>query len=247
MICVAVLEPNAKRLQELRNLLCLFTMQRNCELDLLIFTDKNPIAKLEKYEKKIQIALISLDNEYGEEIGKYLYERNQDCRICYYREKPCEIENLLPTRPIAFYLWNTARVESFQKYHEIYKVHTEFFQKFNEIYEEVLFTNTTFRYETKSRLYVIAKQNILYFRSDLRYVDVFVVHGENSRILVKLTELEPLAGDGFVRVHKSYLVNSKYVLWVDKKKHSVVLSNGEQIPVSDAQYEHVCEKLRCIK
>lgn len=233
MICIAVLEPDVKRQKILRDWLVRFTVQRNCELELLRFTDENPIAKLQAYTKQIQIALISLDNEHGEEIGKYLYEQNQDCRICYYREKPCALEALLLTRPIGFYLWHGAQ--------------ERFLQKFNEIYEEVLFAQATFRYETKSRMYLLPKQNILYFQSDLRYVNICLIHGDNPRVPAKLSEVEQFVGDGFVRIHKSYLVNSKHVLWMDKKNHIVFLSNGEQLPVSDAQYETACEKLRNAK
>ena len=230
MICVAVLEPDEKRHKLLRDWLVRFAVQRNCEMDLLRFSDENAATKLEKYAKRIQIALISLDNEHGEEIGRILYEQNQDCRICYYREQPCPLEELLPTRPIGFYLWQGGR--------EI------FLQKFQEIYEEVLLAQTTFRYETKSRMYLLPQQNILYFQSDLRYVNVCLLSGDNPRILAKLSDMESFAGDGFLRIHKSYLVNTKYVLWMDKKSHTVLLSNGEQLPVSDAQYERVCEMLR---
>lgn len=230
MICVAVLEPDEKRHKLLRDWLVSFTVQRDCELDLLRFTDEKATTKLEKYAKQIQIALISLDNEHGKEIGRTLYQQNQDCRICYYREQPCPLEGLLPTRPIGFYLWKGAQ--------------EGFLQKFQEIYEEVLLAQSTFRYETKSRMYLLPKQNILYFQSDLRYVNICLLSGDNPRILAKLSDMESFAGDGFVRIHKSYLVNAKYVLWIDKKNHSVYLSNGEQLPVSDTQYETASEMLR---
>lgn len=96
-------------------------------------------------------------------------------------------------------------------------------------------------------MYLLSKRNILYFQSDLRYVNICLVHGENPRILAKLSAIEELAGELFVRIHKSYLVNAKHVLWMDKKNHLVLLTNGEQLPISDAQYEKVCEKLRTAK
>ena len=96
-------------------------------------------------------------------------------------------------------------------------------------------------------MYLLPKRNILYFQSDLRYVDICTIQGDNLRILAKLSEIELLVGSVFVRIHKSYLVNLKHVLWIDKKKHLVLLTNGEQLPVSDAQYEQVCERLRVLK
>lgn len=228
MICVAVLESDSGRMDILRQWLVRFSVQSNRELELLWFTDKNPTSKLEKYAKQIQIALVSLDNDLGGELGKSLYERNSDCRICYYRETPCELESLLLSRPIGFYLWKDGD--------------EAFLRRFKEIYEEVILSQTTFCYETKSRMYLLPKRNILYFQSDLRYVDICLLQGDNPRILAKLSEVELLAGEPFVRIHKSYLVNTGYVLWMDRKNHMVQMINGEQLPVSAAQYDKVCEK-----
>lgn len=230
MICVAVLEPDVERRILIREWLISYTLRQDCDLEFIKFTDRNPITKVGNYAKRIQIGLISLDNPLGEEIGRALYEQNPDCRICYYREQPCPLEGLLPTRPIGFYLMQGGR--------------EGFLQKFHEIYEEVRMSRLIFRFETKSRMYLIPRRSILYFRSDLRYVNVCLLSGDNPRILAKLSEVEPVAGDGFMRIHKSYLVNIKHVLWMDKKSHTVLLSNGEQLPVSDAQYERVCEMLR---
>lgn len=232
MICLAVVESNPERKNRIRDWIVQYTVRRNCELEILWIVDENPASKIGKYASKMQIALINLDAEVGENCGKVLYEKNPDCRILYYRSEPCSLEPLLASRPISFFLLPQGK--------------DTFLEKFDSVYKEVVFALTTFRYETKSRMYLLSKKNILYFQSDLRYVDIHMVHGENPRILAKLNEVEQLAGDVFVRIHKSYLVNSRYVLWMDKKSHLVQLSNGEQLPVSDAQYERACEKLRTV-
>ena len=229
MICVAIFEPDTSRMADIRKWLTKYTVQNNCELELLRFEERNPIEKVEKYAKAIQIALISLDNVRGEEIGKALYRENQDCRICYYREMPCDLQPLLSSRPIEFYLWKDGE--------------EMFLQKFGQIYEEVTNSQTLFCYETKSRSYLIPKQNILYFQSDLRYVNIRLLQGESPRILSKLSDIEKLAGSTFVRIHKSYLVNLKYVLWLDKKSHMVQMADGEQLPISDAQYDMACKRI----
>ena len=65
-----------------------------------------------------------------------------------------------------------------------------------------------------------------------------------KQILAKLSEMEPLAGDAFVRIHKSYIVNSYYVDCVRKKNHTVELLNGEILPISTANYEATLKKFR---
>lgn len=232
MICLAIFESSPVKRKLIREWLVLYTLQQNCELE-INWIGEDGLSKLEKYVNRMQIALISLDSEKGEACARELYDKNPDCRIMYYRSETCSLVPLLDTRPISFLLWS--------------KGMDSFMDKFDAVYHEVLLSQTTFRYETKSKMYLIPKRNILYFQSDLRYVNICLLQGENPRILAKLSEVEQFAGDGFVRIHKSYLVNPKYVLWMDKKNHSVILSNGEQLPVSDAQYEKACEKLRSVK
>lgn len=233
MICLAVFEPDSNRKITIKDWLVRYTVQQNCEMELLWFMDDDPCSKIEKHAEKIQIALVGLDTPKGREVGQVLYERNPDCRILYYCACACDLEPLLPTRPISFYLWENGR--------------EAFLEKLDKVYDDVLLTQTTFRYETKNKMYLLPKRNILYFQSDLRYVNICMLQGENPRILAKLSQMEPLTGDTFVRIHKSYLVNRKHVLWMDKKNHLVLLSNGEQLPVSDAQYEKACERFRAVK
>lgn len=233
MICLAVFETDPGRKNTIKDWLVRYTVQQNCELELLWFTEEAPGAKIEKYAPRLQIALIGLDGEMGMHIGETLYQQNQDCRILYYRSAECDLEPLLATRPISFCLWEKGR--------------EAFLDKLDSVYQEVLLAQTTFRYETKNKMYLLPKRNILYFQSDLRYVNICLLHGENPRILAKLSEIEQLAGDFVVRIHKSYLVNPKYVLWLDKKNHCVLLTNGERLPVSETQYERACERFREIR
>lgn len=230
MICLGVFESDPVRKNILKEWLVRYTIQRNCELELLWFVENDPTGKIEKYASRLQIALVSLDGEKGTEIGAALYKQNQDCRILYYRSGSCDMMPLLATRPISFYLWEDGR--------------ETFLEKLDSVHQELLLAQSTFRYETKNRMYLLPKWNILYFQSDLRYVNIRLLQGEHPRILAKLSEIEQLAGDLFVRIHKSYLVNAKHVLWMDKKNHLVLLTNGEHLPVSDAQYEKVCERFR---
>ena len=233
MICLAVFETDPVRRSTIKEWLVRYTIQHNCELELLWFTDEDPSSKLETYAPRLQIALISLDTERGEAIGPALYQYHQDCRILYYRSCACDLEPLLPTRPISFWLWESGR-ETFLK-------------KLDNVCREVLQAQTTFRYETRNKMYLLPKRNILYFQSDLRYVNICLLRGEHPRILAKLSQIEPLVADSFIRIHKSYLVNASHVLWIDKKSHTVLLTSGEQLPVSDAQYEQACERLRALK
>lgn len=233
MICLGIFDTDPVRKDTLKQWLVRYTVQRNCELELLWFTEQDPSEKIAKYAPRLQIALIGLDAEAGQGIGARLYSQNPECRILYYRSTPCDLEPLLCSRPVSFYLWEKGR--------------EAFLDKLDGVYMDVVMTSTTFRYETKSSMYLLPKGNILYFQSDLRYVNICLRSGESPRLPAKLSQIEALAGAPFVRIHKSYLVNARHVLWMNRKNHTVVLSNGQQLPVSDAQYDSACQAFRAMK
>ena len=230
MICVAVFEPDPGRKATIKEWLVRYTVQRNCEIELLWFSDVNPAAKLEKHASHVQIALIGLDHETGAQTGALLYSQNPDCRILYYCAEDCELEPLLPSRPIDFFLWSRGR--------------DSFLKKLDAVYEDVRLSPDTFRYETKNAIHLLPKRSILYFRSDLRYVDVCLQDGRQIRLMTKLSRIEELAAEPFVRIHKSYLVNGGHVACMDKKNRCVLLTNGETLPVSEAQYGYACSSFR---
>ena len=96
-------------------------------------------------------------------------------------------------------------------------------------------------------MYCIPLAHILYLQSDLKYVEVRTASGEGLRLFSRLSPLEPRLDGRFVRIHKSYIVNSRYVESVDKAAHLVRLSGGEALPVSDAWYGRAMERLRALK
>lgn len=229
---LCIVDSRKSHIEDLKIWIEKYSLQKNCYFSAIEFTDNEAVSKIRKYAPIFQIALISLDSAEGEACGRIIYENNPECRIMYYRSEPCTLVPLLSSRPISFFLWP--------------KGEAVFLKRFEEMCQEFIYAKI-FHYETRSREYLIPKSKILYLQSDLRYVNIHVLQGENPRILSKLAEMEPLMGESFIRVHKSYLVNAKHVLYLDKKNHLVLMCNGEQIPVSDAQYEKACEKLRSVK
>lgn len=76
----------------------------------------------------------------------------------------------------------------------------------------------------------------------LRVKDIYYIEAQDKRVRVVLKdtafndrrgidEIErALAGEDFFRVHRSYLINFRYVARLDK--HEILLVSGEQIPLS---------------
>lgn len=230
MICGAVFDTNENSRTRIRQWIIRYLMQASREMDMLWFTEAVSDEKIAKYSSRIHFALICLDDEAGAEIGQNLYRENPACRICYYRTEPCDLVPLLSSRPISFYLWK--------------KGEKAFTQTLDAITNELSTSKDLFQYETRRDLYLIPLRNILYVQSDLKYVVIHTVSGTEERLFAKLSQVEDKLNSRFVRVHKSFIVNSDYVTFVDKKEHTVVLAGGEHIPISEAQYEQAMQKFR---
>ncbi len=83
---------------------------------------------------------------------------------------------------------------------------------------------------------VLEIADILYCQADDNYTHIFLKQGKKlvSKTLKYFEDL--LAGNGFARVHKSYLVNVNCIVEYRKGKGgSVVLSSGKQIMVSPSR------------
>lgn len=102
------------------------------------------------------------------------------------------------------------------------------------------FTTEKITIPTQDGFEVIQASSIYFCKADDNYTEIYF---EQKKLLVSKTLkyfetlLEPL---GFVRTHKSYLVNvSKIVKYVKGKGGSVVLENGKEIMVSSSKKNDV--------
>lgn len=69
---------------------------------------------------------------------------------------------------------------------------------------------------------------------------------ENYHIYEKLDVIEErLSGYGFLRIHKSYLVNMKHICRISN--YAVYLDNGEELPVPRLKYQAVKEEFVAFK
>ena len=83
---------------------------------------------------------------------------------------------------------------------------------------------------------VLEVENILYCQADDNYTNIFLIDGKKlvSKTLKYFEEI--LKPSGFVRVHKSYLVNVNAIVEYRKGKGgSVVLNSGKEILVSPSR------------
>ena len=97
-----------------------------------------------------------------------------------------------------------------------------------------------FTFEYSREQHSIHVEDILYFESDRRVIRIHTYSGEYC-FYDKLSEVEKAVGRGFIRIHRSYLINAAAVS--SFRKSEIILSDGTRLPVSVSKSADVKRKL----
>lgn len=102
--------------------------------------------------------------------------------------------------------------------------------------------------KTYDNIHLVPISEILYCESDGNYVSVHLISKQKIMVSASLKDYEDmLAGDGFFRVHKTYLINLKYIRRFEKAEGgSVVLDGDIKIPVASRKRDHLLEMFELI-
>ena len=160
MITIAVFDNDPSNRENIRDLIVKFSVQNQTDLDVLWFFERFDNERIHKVAQSIHVALISLDLRESRRIARLLYRYNEDCRIVFYSSALQELEPLLCFRPRAFFVTSE---ESMGLY-----------QKMDDIIAEIKCNNHFFCHESKRGILLIPLSTILYFQSDLKYVNIVV-------------------------------------------------------------------------
>ena len=77
---------------------------------------------------------------------------------------------------------------------------------------------------------------ILYVESNDREVSIYATEGRVYRNKTGISQWESILGDGFVRIHRSYIVNLASIKSIDKE---YVCVSDLQLPISRKYYKSV--------
>lgn len=119
----------------------------------------------------------------------------------------------------------------------------------NNTAEKLMFhikQNETFTFEDEfSRSRIVPIRNIIYLESEKHYINFYVCDEDTPfrmRATIKDCEIKFEKYD-FIRIHKSYIVNLRYVDFVDKSNDEIVLKIiKEKLPMSRSLKKEVIEK-----
>lgn len=96
---------------------------------------------------------------------------------------------------------------------------------------------------TQNSIHLVKVHDIVYCESSGSYTSIQLLNGQKILVSYSLKEYEDLLKDsGFFRVHKSYLVNMKYIIRFDKQEGGyVVLENESKVPVASRRRDQLLE------
>lgn len=99
--------------------------------------------------------------------------------------------------------------------------------------------------KTHDNIYLLSVQDILYCESDSNYTRFNLTGGKQLMVSATLKDYEDmLAESGFFRLHKSFLVNMRYVSRFEKAEGGSVVLDGEvKIPVASRKRDELLQLL----
>lgn len=94
---------------------------------------------------------------------------------------------------------------------------------------------------TNNGIYFVELRNILYIKADSCYSEFYLMNNEKKLASKLLSYYENiLNGSGFLRVHKSYIINVEHIKRFQKGRTSFVeLSDGTEIPIADNKKQEI--------
>ena len=92
--------------------------------------------------------------------------------------------------------------------------------------------------KTADSIYIVNIQNIIYCESDNSYTTFFLADTQKITVSRTLKEFESLLDSfGFLRIHRSYLININYILRYNKTKNVIEMQNHTLLTVSQRKKE----------
>ena len=103
--------------------------------------------------------------------------------------------------------------------------------------------------QNRSRLIAYGKHDLTYVirNKDIVYIEAentdSVIHCLNRDILSResISDLEKKVGEGFIKTHRSFIVNSRYITGI--KRYQLAISQGIELPIPEKKYREIKEKV----
>lgn len=196
MINIAICEDNEDFLKYVNNMILIFSKSHNISVNVSIFSDG--LYLIEEYKNNISYDLIFLDIEMsqinGIDTALFIRKNDYNALLVYVSSYDNYLKELFQVEPFRF----IQKPVNEQHFYEVLEL------AINRIKER---NSQFFFFQSGKNIHKILYKDILYFESNARKV---IIHTNtlDYEYYDKLNHIESeLSKDGFIRIHKAYLVN----------------------------------------
>jgi DNA-binding LytR/AlgR family response regulator len=204
------------------------------DIELDMFTDSGKLLARLYDQERWDIYFLDIDMPLvnGLDLGKKIRELDADCYLVYISIHEECVYDSMKTKPFRFIPKNefASRIEGCIQ-DIITDLHSESESNFILL-------------ETRTALYRYRISDIVYVHSLDKYVTLFLKDNQQTEsIRFKLSDVEnQLLPHGFIRIHKSYLVNCSFIKSIQPS--CIILDNGNSLPVSRYRLEEIKTNFR---
>lgn len=231
MLKIALLDDDKTALLISKGAIESFFQEKNIAISLDAFNSPlNFLAMAKEENYRLVFLDIDMPEMNGLEVGKQLKGFNPQTDIIYLSQREDLVFDTLQLHPFGF----------------IRK--SKIIQDFASVLE--LFVNTALNTNRENKKITISSKTetisadidqVMYIEGNRNYQTFYLKDGSNFDARVLMSELEnKLKGNGFIRVHKGYLVNYLFIRMIGINE--VTLTNNKVLPLSSKRKDEIMEE-----
>ena len=208
--------------------------ERDVDFQIDMFIDSGKLLTRLYSQERWDIYFLDIDMPLvnGLELGKKIRDLDADCYLVYISIHEEFVFDSMKARPFRFLPKN------------------EFASRIDPCIQDILedlhseSENNFILLETGTTMYRYRISDIVYVQSLDKYITLFLADSQQTEsIRYKLSDIEQkLLPHGFIRIHKSYLVNCSFIKSIQPS--CIILDNGNSLPVSRYRLEEIKTSFR---
>ena len=231
MLKIALLDDDKTALLISKGAIESFFQEKNIAISLDAFSSPVNFLAMAKEEN---YRLVFLDSDMPElnglEVGKQLKEFNPQTDIIYLSQREDLVFDTLVLHPFGF-IRKSKIIQDFANVLELF-VNTALSSQSE---------NKKITFSTKTETMSADIDSIMYIEGNRNYQTFYLKDGSHFDARVLMGDLEDkLKDQGFIRIHKGYLVNYLFIRQIGNNE--VSLTNNKTLPMSNKRKDEIMEK-----
>ena len=231
MLKIALLDDDKTALLISKGAIESFFQEKNIAIALDAFSSPvNFLAMAKEENYRLVFLDIDMPEINGLEVGKKLKEFNPQTDIIYLSQREDLVFDTLVLHPFGF-IRKSKIIQDFANVLELF-VNTALNTNSD---------NKKITFSTKTETMSADIDSIMYIEGNRNYQTFYLKDGSTFDARVLMGDLEEkLKDQGFIRIHKGYLVNYLYIRQIGNNE--VNLTNNKSLPMSNKRKEEIMEK-----